>query len=326
MFELTQLELLCAVGRTGSYSAAARELRMTQPAVTYQMQRLERSLGAPLAVRIGRTMRLTSVGMVVREHAERVLAEVSAAERQISTAIGTNTATVRLAAFPSSCATVVPAALARLRVSHPNLTVQVTQGEAPAIHDQVTIGDADVGITYSFAPRADRQRDAEQEGRLYRVPLDIDDIRLLLPAQHRSAAHSLVEPDEVVEETFLLGSQRFVRMLTDLYQPLGRTPPMMVVADDYVTMQAWVAYEHGVALVPDLALRAHRDERVVARTFAGWPSRHIALVMWPDQRKVPAVNAVIDALRAALHQAVPARLPRRRTESSGQRREVGVIE
>lgn len=320
VFELSQLELLCAVERTGSYSAAARELKMTQPAVTYQMQRLERMLGTPITVRVGRSMRLTSVGKVVQGHAEHVLAEVRSAERQINMAVGAGTATVRLAAFPSSCATIVPAALAKLRRSHPNLTVRVEQGDVPLLDDLVSRGDVDIALTYTYAPKDRGQSGPKKVGRLYRVPVGIDDISLLLPAQHHAAAHSTVSVDELLSDTFLLGSQRFARLLTELAEPFGAAPPHMVlVADDYVTMQSFVAYGHGLTLVPDLALRAHRDERVVARSLRGWPARHVAVVMWPDQYRVPAVITVTEALRAAMRQEVslPATAPSTWAHASG---------
>ena len=74
MFDLRQLNLLQAVARTGSYSAAGRELGYTQPAVTYQMRNLERQVNAPIAVRVGRTMRLTRVGEELLTHADRITA------------------------------------------------------------------------------------------------------------------------------------------------------------------------------------------------------------------------------------------------------------
>ncbi len=88
MFDLSQLRLLQEVGRTGSYSAAGRELGYTQPAVTYQMRNLERQVGAPLAVRLGRTMRLTSAGEALLEHADRITAQVRAAEHEMAALVG----------------------------------------------------------------------------------------------------------------------------------------------------------------------------------------------------------------------------------------------
>ncbi|MGI8881857.1 MAG: LysR family transcriptional regulator [Jatrophihabitans sp.] len=307
MFDLAQLQLLTVVARTGSYSAAARELQLSQPAVSYQMRRLERAVGAPLAVRVGRSMRLTSAGDALLEHAEQILTDVRAAERQIAATIGSGTATVRLAAFPSSCATIVPSALAKLRSTHPELDVRVVQGEPPQTHSMVLRGDVDLALGYRFAISHEPEPEPVVS-RFCRVQLVVEDIRLLLPADHPAAARSKVKVEELLSERWILGSHRFEDMLNRACLPIGQTPEVMLVADDYVAMQAFVAHGLGVALVPELALRAHQDERVVARTLVGWPARHVGLELWPDQLRVPGVVAVIEALRAAL----PGKTPRRR--------------
>ncbi|MEO9238408.1 MAG: hypothetical protein ABI418_09975, partial [Jatrophihabitantaceae bacterium] len=65
-------------------------------------------------------------------------------------------------------------------------------------------------------------------------------------------------------------------------------------------MQSLAAHGLGVTLVPELALAAHRDERLVARTLVGWPDRQVEVELWPDQLRVPAVAAMLAALQAAV--------------------------
>ena len=300
MFDLPQLNVLSAVARTGSYSAAARELRITQPAVTYQMRQLEKDVGAVLAIRVGRTMRLTSAGQQVRLHGERLLEEARAAERLIAASVGSESATVRVAAFPSSCATIVPSALARLRRSHPQIDIVLTQCEPPEAHALVRRGEVDLALAYRFADLDEvPQASVTSPGLLRRIPLVVDEVRILLPADHRCAGRGRMLVTDLAEETFILGSALFADILADLSRPLGRTPASVRVADDYVAMQAFVAYRLGVAPVPELALRAHRDRRVVARRLEGWPARHVEIELWPDQLKVGAITTVVAELQAA---------------------------
>ena len=65
MYDPRQLQVLTEVARTGSYTAAAEALGYTQPAVSYQMRTLERSVGAPLTTRQGRGIRLTAAGQAL---------------------------------------------------------------------------------------------------------------------------------------------------------------------------------------------------------------------------------------------------------------------
>ena len=74
--------------RTGSYSAAARSLGYTQPAITQQMKALERSVGTVLFTRVGRNMRLTEAGEALSRHAGIILGNISAAQQQMNALTG----------------------------------------------------------------------------------------------------------------------------------------------------------------------------------------------------------------------------------------------
>ena len=73
MIEARHLRVLRAVATTGSFSAAARELGCTQPAVSQQMKALESSAGTPLLIRTGREMRLTEAGEALVRHANEYI-------------------------------------------------------------------------------------------------------------------------------------------------------------------------------------------------------------------------------------------------------------
>jgi len=99
--------------------------------------------------------------------------------------------------------------------------------------------------------------------------------------------------------TWIIASPKFHAMLDAAAAPFGFTPQVMRVADDYVTMQSLVAHGLGVALVPNLALTARRDNRIVPRTLRDWPQRHIEIELWPDMLRVDAVRVLVAHLKAA---------------------------
>ena len=109
MIEARHLRVLRAVSTTGSFSAAARELGCTQPAVSQQMKALEHSAGTPLLIRTGRGMRLTEAGEVLVRHAAGVLAGLAAAEEEVAAIAGLRAGRVRLVSFPSGSSALVPA-------------------------------------------------------------------------------------------------------------------------------------------------------------------------------------------------------------------------
>jgi DNA-binding transcriptional LysR family regulator len=294
-----QLRLLQEVARSGSYSAAGRALGFTQPAITYQMKSLEKSVGTALTVRTGRTMRLTPAGTALLSHAQPILAALRAAEKDLESLSATGAGLVRLAAFPSSCATVVPAAMAAMRRTLPDVEVRLVQAEPPHARTLVRRGDVDVALCYRFtAPKSSLLEAAGNAG-LEQRELLVEEMHLILPMDHPSASHRRISIDQLADATFVIASAQFEDRLHRAAAAAGFRPKILMMADDYVAMQSLVASGFGVALVPDLALRAHRDPRIVARTLVDWPQRHIAVELWPDMLRVDAVSALVDHLVAA---------------------------
>src|SRR5919204_6986178 len=76
--QLAQLETLAAVARHGSFSHAARELHLSQPAVSMQVRQLERALGLELLERVGKRAFPTRAGEVLLAHAARAFRELQA--------------------------------------------------------------------------------------------------------------------------------------------------------------------------------------------------------------------------------------------------------
>jgi DNA-binding transcriptional LysR family regulator len=297
MLSPDRLLLLQTVARTASYSGAAAELGFTQPAISYQMRCLERDMGTALTVRVGRGMRLTAAGEALLAHADSILSAVRAAERDMAVRVGAPDGVLRLGAFPSSCATLVPAAIAALRKSLPAVQVQLLQTEPPNSHELVRRGELDLSVSYRFRIADQPVDEPDGLGQPRRLPLFVDDFRLLLPVDHPAAHRKLIELEDLRHETWILASRRFEDLLRAAAAPAGFEPRVMLVADDYVVMQSMVAHGLGLALVPELALAAHRDDRLVARTLVGWPDRQVEVELWPDQLRVPAVSAMLAALR-----------------------------
>ena len=299
MLDPQQLLLLQEVARTGSYSAAGRSLGFTQPAITYQMKSLERAVGAPLTVRIGRTMQLTPAGTALLAHAQRILAALRAAEDDLSSFSTSGAGLVRLAAFPSSCATVVPTAMAELRRTLPHVEIRLVQAEPPHARALVRRGDVDLALCYRYGGGRTPLLDVAGSAGLEQREVLVEDLHLVLPMDHPAASTRLVRIEQLRDATFIIASPQFEDRLHRAASAAGFTPEVLMVADDYVAMQALVAAGFGVALVPDLAIRAHRDPRVVTRTLVDWPQRHVAVEVWPDMLRVESVRMMIGHLAAA---------------------------
>src|SRR5947209_15044311 len=115
MLNTGRLQVLAEVIRRGSFSAAADSLSYTQSAVSQAIARLESEVGAELVVRDRRGVRPTAAGAKLVEHAERIFAQVEAAEADVADVLGLRGGVLRVASFPSAGATLIPEAVAAFR-------------------------------------------------------------------------------------------------------------------------------------------------------------------------------------------------------------------
>ncbi|WP_246454472.1 LysR family transcriptional regulator [Leucobacter denitrificans] len=115
----TELRILHTLAVTGSLTATAAALGLSQPAVSQRIKRVETRLAVPLIERSGRGIRLTTAGNILAEHGRTVVSEIDAAIAAIEDLRGERAGTLRLVGFPSASATIVPAIMRALTVEAP---------------------------------------------------------------------------------------------------------------------------------------------------------------------------------------------------------------
>lgn len=298
MLDVRRLSVLRAVAREGSLSAAARALDYTQPAVSHHVARLEAEVGTALLVRSGRGVRLTEAGEALVEHTDAVLTRLASAEDEIAAIAGLRAGRVRLAAFPSASATLVPIAARMLQNAHDGVTISLVEAEPPEALALLRAGEVDVAVAFGY-PESDLTSTHE----LKVVPLLDDDLFVVLPAARGARRIKL---SDLAEDTWIAGCERCRAHLLHLAGQAGFQPRIAYATDDYVTVQGLVAAGLGVALLPSLALAAVRRDDIATVPLARPAARHIAAVVPAGPRYPPAVSAMICALLSASTTHTPA--------------------
>jgi molybdate transport repressor ModE-like protein len=291
VLDLRRLNVLRSVAREGSFSAAARVLGYTQPAVSHHIQRLEAEVGTALLVRAANGARLTEAGRALVEHADTAIAQLAMAEEEVAEIANLRAGRVRVAAFPSACSTLVPTAARALKTAYPKLAFSLTEVEPPEALQMLRAGETDIAVTFDY-PEAKFQ--ATETIRL--VPLVEDHLVAVLPQTGRNAPLRI---DEMSGETWIAGCERCRSHLLHLAQAAGFAPQIAFASDDPVTVQALVAAGLGVALLPSLALRHARRQDVDIVSLAPVATRQTSALVAAGQRQPPAISAMLDALEAA---------------------------
>ena len=262
-FDPHHLRTLEAVARLGSFAAAADELGYTQSAVSQQIAELERRVGSRVLNRRPVTPTEPGTVLLAAETAFRTAMSITATELA---ALDEGAAgTVRLGAFVSAAASIVPPALARLRSSNPGVRVTLRQLETSQSYHSLRRGDLDLAVTFDY----DGAPQPAPDGIIRRM-IRTDPVMAILPTSHSLANHEDVDLADFAPDTWINTPVDTARPATGR-PAAGRDGPahrLGFEGDDFRTVVNLVAAGLGVALLPQLAL-LHAPAGVVGRPIRG---------------------------------------------------------
>jgi molybdate transport repressor ModE-like protein len=306
VLDVSRLRVLVAIARTGSVTAAARELHYSQPSISHHLARLEAETGAQLVRRAGRGIRLTEAGRTLAERGAEILGRLDAAEAELSAHVGLSQGRVRLAAFPSALGTFVPRAAALLASRHPGLRVSLTEAEPPEAVRMLRAGYVDVAVIFRY------DLDDEDDGVATRRVLD-EPSYLVTPGEAPPTLKTAAPADPGVgsaaersgpdlaayaDAEWIAGCDRCRLHLLDICSRAGFTPRVSFTTDDFVAVQAMIAAGLGVTTLPGLPLLAARNPAVCATVLPG-SMRYVLAATYGEPPEPPATTVLLDALTEA---------------------------
>jgi DNA-binding transcriptional LysR family regulator len=174
--ELRHLRYFVAIGEEQHYGRAARRLRVAQPALSRQIQDLEKELGFKLFERLPRGVKLSTAGKVFLGDARRILLEVSEAAVRADRVARGHSGTLRIGfAENASWRGVVPDSFRRFREQQPDAELQLQPAASVAQLDAIRSGRLDAGFV-NFMPKADPELD--------QLPVAVSHVELAAPKRH----------------------------------------------------------------------------------------------------------------------------------------------
>jgi molybdate transport repressor ModE-like protein len=293
MLDVRRMRVLREVAQRGSFSAAAEALSFTQSAVSQQIAALEREAGAVLVERNARGVRLTEAGEAVVRHTDAILARLEEAEAELEAIAGLRGGRLRLAAFESAAATVMPLAIARFTKAHPAVELSMTLMEPEDALPGMRAGDIDLAITFGAGRPGDREGDGFDHVHLLEDPM-----YLVLGADHPLAHRRGVRLADLAGEAWIGGPAdcECNRLISRACSRAGFDPRIAFETDDYTAVQGFVAAGVGVSIIAELGLRTVRDDIVIRPLGRETPIRQIFATVTKGYRS-PATAAMLDVLR-----------------------------
>ena len=208
-FTLDQLRILKAIAAEGSFKRAADSLYVSQPAVSLQVQNLERQLDVPLFDRGGRRAQLTEAGHLLLSYGEKILTLCQETCRALEDLQNLQGGTLIIGASQTTGTYLLPRMIGMFRQKYPDVAVQLHVHSTRRTSWSVANGQIDLAIIGG-------EISPELQDSLEIIPYAEDELALILPVNHPLAKEDVVQKDDLYKLQFIvLDSQSTIRKVID---------------------------------------------------------------------------------------------------------------
>ncbi|MFF7939876.1 LysR family transcriptional regulator [Nocardia gamkensis] len=287
-FSVSGLRVVREAAACGSFSTAAENLGYTQSAVSRQIALMERAAGRALFERHARGVRPTAAGHVVLRHADVILAELEQARHDISHLAARPAGRLRLGAFSTAMAALVPRAIATTAARDRQLRISLREGLGPRLLTAVARGRLDLAVVTS--------PDTVPSG-VEIEPLVDDPLLVAVASTHPLARATSATPELLRDERWIAGSQEPSATLLGAWRDPGREPEIAFVARDWFAKLGLVAAGLGVTVVPGIAVPVLPPTIALLRIDHPAAVRRTVLAHRGDRETVESRGMFAEALR-----------------------------
>lgn len=274
--EMNQLRYAVAVARSGNFTRAAEQCRVSQPSLSQQIQKLEEELGERLFDRMKRQTKLTAYGEAFVRRAVRILEETEMALREASDAKSLVSGTLTIGVLPTIAPYLLPRTISAFARKFPGVEIVVQEDTTAQLLKYLATYEID------FALASDPIQDSRFEIR----ELFAEELLLALPPGHR-LTHKRTVPAAALEGERLI-VMREGHCLGD--QVLGfcehrdMKPTVSFRSAQLETIHALVSAGLGLSLIPAMAARVERANALEYRSIQSPRPERKILAVWPRQR------------------------------------------
>ena len=250
---LKHIEAFNAVMLTGTVSAAARLLHVTQPAVTQTLQHAELQLGFVLFTRQRNRLVPTREALALYPEVQRLMSQLESVRRIASALRHGEGSQLRILIVPSLAVHALPAALQRFRARYPDMPVSIHTLHSSEIARAIALQEGDVGIVYGSLPHPALHEELVATGRLVCVS------RAGNPAADR---RSTVALEDILRAPFIRIDERdpLGTMLADQWTRLGLVPSAGITVQTHHIAMVLAEQGFGPAIIDSFTAQAsHRD-------------------------------------------------------------------
>ncbi|GAB6262324.1 HTH-type transcriptional regulator MetR [Photobacterium sp. CCB-ST2H9] len=246
MIEIKHLRTLAVLRDTGSLTATANTLCLTQSALSHQIKDLEQRIGAPLFLRKTRPVRFTAEGEILLRLSDDLIPRITRAEHELANLKEDAKGRLHMAIECHSCFQWLMPALKEYQIHWPAVSLDFSSGFSFEPIPALAAGELDLVITSDINPRAE----------VHYEPLFDFEMRLVVSPQSPLAELSTIKPADLASQTMLTYPVHKSRLdvVKHFLQPAGIEPMVWKQADNTLMLVQMVSAGLGVAALPNWAI------------------------------------------------------------------------
>jgi len=252
-----QLRAFTSLARTGSFTLAAKELYLSQSAVSHSMKALEQDVGCRLLDRLGKKVLLTQAGEQLLHHAQKILSEMSQARESLRQLGKWGRARLRVGASTTACQYILPAVLREFKESFPQCLINVEPGDTPEAI--ALLRENRIDLALALQPK--------NEEKMEFVPLFTDELVFLMSPVHPWAAAGRVTREEIPRQYYVLYNKNSYtfRMVEEYFHEDDMVLNTVMEFGSMEAIKELVKLSVGVSiLAPWIAQKELRDKLLVS--------------------------------------------------------------
>jgi len=258
--EIRQLRAFVAIAETGTFTAGALRVHVTQAAISMQIRQLESEIGARVFVRAPRHVILTEAGEQLLRRARHILREHDAAVDEIAELAGAERGRLRIGSASAMVLTEqLPAILKELRKQHPAAEISVTSGTSEVLVDQILAGEVDIAFVSLPVDVRGIKTDRLSE----------DQLVAIASPRHKLAKQRTISAYTLAGERLILGERggNTRRLIDQFFAQAGVTLHVAMELSRQQAIKRMVEEDMGVGIVP---LQSVKDEVEKGKLIRWW--------------------------------------------------------
>lgn len=288
-----QLRAFAALARTGSFTLAAKELFLSQSAVSHSMKALETDVSCRLFDRVGKKVLLTQAGESLLHHTEKILQEMAAARAGLEQLGKWGVGRLRIGASPTACQYILPAVLREFKESFPKCRIAIVPGDTLEAIESVRENRIDLAIT--LQPRNEDQFEFH--------PLFNDELAFIVGAMHPWAKDGHVVRNEIPKQSYVLYNKTSYtfRMVRDYFNQEDMVLNTVIELGSMEAIKELVKLGLGVGILsPWIAQKEIQEKSLVALPLGRRKmKRNWGVIHWRGRRLSLAEETFLGLCKAA---------------------------